>query len=265
MSDLAAARAALRQRLGKGARHDDPAAPARELDWVRRGTAYFARKLNELPDAALALPALPAGLSRRHVIAGISHEARALARLAEWARTGQDVAKEDPFAAIAPAVELAVTLPAEALRHLFRHSEVHLNVEWRDLTARAWDAPVRLPGGRVVTARAMASRRARSIWLAAVDLDNGGTFADLPPDLIDALLADPAGAGGHPRPVLSPDDRPAGLHPDPAAGGAATVSGSAADLARWITGRGIRGLAFDGAPAFQPPLRQFFNDLEHQG
>ncbi|MFD1913364.1 maleylpyruvate isomerase family mycothiol-dependent enzyme [Halodurantibacterium flavum] len=264
MSGLAEAREALRQRLGKGARYDDPAAPARELALARMGTAYFARKLNELSDAALALPALPAGLTRRHVIAGISYEARALAQLAEWARTGQDVAEGDPFAAIAPAVELAVTLPAEALRHLFRHSEVHLNVEWRDLTAKDWDAPVRLPGGRVVTARGMASRRARSIWLGAIDLDNGGAFDDLPPDLIDALLADPTGAAGHPSPVLRPDDRPAPSQLDPA-GGDVTVSGSAGDLARWITGRGIRQIAFDGGPAFEPPLRKFYNDLEHQG
>jgi maleylpyruvate isomerase len=58
------ARALLRERQGAGARYDSPIAPARDLLWARRGTAYFARKLNELSDSELDAPSRVAGWSR---------------------------------------------------------------------------------------------------------------------------------------------------------------------------------------------------------
>lgn len=54
-TDLAA-REALKARQGKGARYDAPNAPAEDLLLARRGTAHFARKLMELPDAELYAP-----------------------------------------------------------------------------------------------------------------------------------------------------------------------------------------------------------------
>ena len=59
------ARAELRARQGAGARYDSAGAPARELDWVRRGTSYFARILNGLRDDEFDQPSLIPGLSYR--------------------------------------------------------------------------------------------------------------------------------------------------------------------------------------------------------
>ena len=68
---LEAARAALQARQGEGARYDAATAPARDLDWARRGTAYFARMLNGLSDAALdtGMQGMPEARRRRVISA----------------------------------------------------------------------------------------------------------------------------------------------------------------------------------------------------
>ena len=62
---------------------------------------------------------------------------------------------------------------------------MHLNVEWRDLSPAAWQAQVRTAQGRIVPAGETAWMRSREVWIHAVDLNNGGSFADFPPDLLD--------------------------------------------------------------------------------
>ena len=59
-----------------------------ELLAARRGQAFFARKLNELTDAQLDGGTLLPDWTRRHVIAHVGYNARAIARLVEWAATG---------------------------------------------------------------------------------------------------------------------------------------------------------------------------------
>ncbi len=61
---------------------------SRRLLQARRGTAFFARKLNELTDADLDGDSLLPGWTRRHLTAHIGYNARAIARLVEWAATG---------------------------------------------------------------------------------------------------------------------------------------------------------------------------------
>lgn len=257
MTALDEARAALQSRQGRGARYDAEAAPARELAWVRLGTAYFARKLNELSDQALLEPSALPGLDRASIVAAVSYRARALALIAEQARTGEPVSDEaesfvpsDP-AALAQEIALAATLPARALRNLFQHSEIHLNVEWRDLDSAAWDRSAPGPDGQWPTPRACVGFRARDIWLAAIDLGNGGRFADLPADLLDAILKEGRQSVLPCDIALRPDDRPRGVATEdrrPAA------TGRAADLARWLTGRGVQEASLPPAAPKLLPL-----------
>ncbi|NKM57736.1 maleylpyruvate isomerase [Rhizobium anhuiense] len=239
------ARAELRERLGPGARYDDPKAPAQELRLARLGTAYFARKLNELSDRQLAAQTNE-GLRFRRIVCDMAYRARSLAQIIEWVRNGVLTPGEDPFLAEADSVELGLTLPAAALRHLFKHSEVHLSVEWRDLRRDEWDAVLRLPSQKEVFVRDTAWQRARSIWLNAFDLGNGGSFADFPPDLVDALLAHGAQQWNHHEGFsLHASDRQM-----PVVFGRSTsdviVRGKAADLARWVTGRGVHNVKATG-------------------
>jgi len=181
------ARARLRQRQGAGARYDSPAAPAHDLLWARRGTAYFARHLNALSDSDLDAPSRIPGWSRRHVVAHVGYHARGLARLVEAARNGACEEKlAEPENQIED-VEFGVTLPAHALRYLFQHSEVHLNVEWRDLDEAGWHASVRALDGEIVPIRNTPWLRAREIWLCALDLSTGGTSTDFPQDFVTTL------------------------------------------------------------------------------
>ena len=133
---------------------------------------------------------------------------------------------------------------------------MHLNVQWRDLTDEAWRAEVRTSQGRVVPASATVWMRTREVWLHAVDLDNGGSYAHFPAELIDHLIADVLSnwrgrrdGEGIANFVLRPDDRDtARAVGDADAKDAVVLTGSAVALARWATGRGLAGVsAVDGA------------------
>ena len=242
-SSLEAAAAALRERQGAGARYDAANAPHEELALARLGTAYFARKLNELSDAELDEPSLLPGWSRRHVVSHVGYNARALTHLTEWARTGVETPMYTDPGQRERQILRGVTLPARALRFLFDHSAVHLNVEWRDLSDHQWDAPVVTAQGRTVPVRETAWMRAREVWVHAVDLGNGGSFRDFPPELVDRIIADVIGAwkrrGESAELVIAPH----GAEPLTIGAGGPIVSGEAADVARWLAGRGARRLA----------------------
>jgi uncharacterized protein (TIGR03083 family) len=164
------------------ARTDQTTDPAllQSLLQARRGTAFFARKLNELSDAELDAGTLLPGWTRRHVVAHVGYNARAIARLIEWAATGVETPMYSSPEARNHEIEFGATLSPIALRHLFDHSAVHLNVEWRDLPADAWHHKVKTAQGRTVPAEETAWMRTREVWMHAVDLDNGATFTDIP-------------------------------------------------------------------------------------
>lgn len=235
---------------------------AEALLLVRRGQAFWARKLNELRDEEFGAPSLVPGWSRRHVIAHVGFNARAVARLVEWARTGIESPMYESAEQRATEIDLGATLPTEALRNLAAHAAVHLNVEWRDLPADAWTHEVRTAQGRVIPASETVWLRTREVWIHAIDLDNGARFGDLPEALLDALLQDLTTVwdrrrrAGDRAVVLRPTDRPGdGLVDQPAAG-ALVVTGTIADLVAWGTGRAPSGgpvWTEDGTPAPPPP------------
>jgi maleylpyruvate isomerase len=235
MDPLAAARAALRVRQGAGARFDAREAPAEALLWARLGTACVARLLNDLPDAALTAPSAVPGWTRAHVVARLGYQARALARLAEGAASGAMQPMHASEEARRVEIENGASLPARALRHLASHAAAHLDVEWRDLAGRAWDARLTLTDGTVITTRDTPWMRARALWLGAVDLDAGGSLRDAPPGVLDRLLAEAAATWTGPGRTLIAVDR---ASPVSLCAGGSAIRGRAADLARWITGRG---------------------------
>ncbi|PTX02415.1 maleylpyruvate isomerase N-terminal domain-containing protein [Pararhodobacter aggregans] len=128
------ARQALIERQGAGARYDAPGAPAGDLLQARRLTAQVARLLNDTPDAALYRPDQPS-LGWR--IALLSLEARRMGEAIAAHRAGQGVPSLVPDPA---EVDFAAHLPPRALRHLFDHSRIHLNVEWREMSDADWAA-----------------------------------------------------------------------------------------------------------------------------
>ncbi|MCS5722558.1 maleylpyruvate isomerase family mycothiol-dependent enzyme [Herbiconiux sp. CPCC 203407] len=237
----------------------DPAITA-SLLLARRGQAYFSRKLNELADADFEEPSLLTGWDRRHLIAHVGLNARAVTRLVEWAATGIETPMYSSPAARVEEIAFSATLPPQALRNLSDHAAIHLTVEWRDLPEEAWDHEVRTAQGRVVPVSETVWMRTREVWIHAVDLGNGGRFEDFPSELLDALLADVLRmwdrrreAEGLPLFLLEPLDRVA-VTPPAAHPGAVTLRGTAAALTRWATGRGTQGVSTStGGPAPRAP------------
>jgi len=198
------------------------------------------------------------GWTRRHLIAHVGYNARALSRLVEWGRTGVELPMYASREVRDAEIALGATLPARALRNLVSHAEVHLNVEWRDLDDAGWDVEVQSFDGETIPLRATAWMRAREVWVHAIDLDSGGSFRDFPPDLLDELIADTLrrwtlrGADLDLR--LDPSDRAGTVAQG--SGDGPTIRGAAADLARWRSGRGAHRL--ESSTGFLPALPPWF-------
>jgi maleylpyruvate isomerase len=174
------AREALIKRQGSGARYDAANAPANDLLLARRGAAYFARKLNELTDEELRLPSAVPGWSRALLIADVSYQARILAMSLERLRSGNT--EQEPL--WLPDLALAATPPARAIRSLYIHSDIHLNVEFRDLTEENWEMTLfegPYAGKRVRDTPAL---RSNAIWLGGYNLGKSGQLRDLPAQIM---------------------------------------------------------------------------------
>jgi maleylpyruvate isomerase len=230
---------------------------ARALLVMRRGQAYWARKLNELRDDEFDAPSMLPGWTRRHLVAHVGFNARAVARLVEWARTGVENPMYESTSQRAEEIEFGATLPVEALRNLAAHAAVHLNVEWRDLPADAWSHEVRTAQGRLVPASETVWIRTREVWIHAVDLGNGGRVDDFPTEVIDELLDDlirvwtRKRADGDRDIVLEPIDRDRSYSILGGVDDPLVVRGSAIDVVGWGIGRSSRGVVT--ADGDEPP------------
>jgi maleylpyruvate isomerase len=239
------------------ARTDQTTDPAllQSLLQARRGTAFFARKLNELSDAELDAGTLLPGWTRRHIVAHVGYNARAIARLIEWAATGVETPMYSSPEARNHEIEFGATLSPIALRHLFDHSAVHLNVEWRDLPADAWHHKVKTAQGRTVPAEETVWMRTREVWMHAVDLANGATFTDIPAPVLERLITDITGAW-HTRGT----DTGLAIKVDGAGTGTSTgltfgdttatdptiITGPLPAVVQWAAGRGTTGITATG-------------------
>lgn len=216
----------------------DPGVLADLLD-ARRATAFAARKLMELSDEQLDEPTLVAGWSRRHLVAHLGYNARALTRLVEWANTGVETPMYASPGLRDREIAVGATLAPHALRHLFDHAAVSLNVEWRDTPDAAWQSLVRTAQGRELPLTETPWLRTRELWVHAVDFNNGARFSDVPRHVAVRLLGDITA-------VWSGRGLPEGYALLEASGEVlassagdttATVQGEVADLLAWSCGR----------------------------
>lgn len=233
-----------------------------DLRIVRDGTAYFLSKLREIDDDELDRPSLLPGWTRRHVTAHVAYNALALLNLVEWARTGVEKSMYESPEARDEQIEQGIALSPTELRELNDTAATALDAGWEAMTDAAWRAEVRARKGQLVAASATVWMRTREVWLHAVDLDNGGSFADIPGECIDHVTANVVQAWrtrqaveSIPNFVLVADDRSDTRSVgSPDAADTVVIRGSAAALAQWATGRGRAGVVTEsGAPAPAPP------------
>jgi maleylpyruvate isomerase len=237
----------------------DPAITAALL-LVRRGTEYFSHTLDELPDSEFKGPSLLPDWTRSHVIAHLAYNALAIARLAEWAATGIEHPMYESREVREREVEHGVALSPQELRSFSEQVNARLDERWRTLPKDAWGAEVRTLSGLLVPASKTLWMRTREVWLHAVDLDSGASFADFPAEFLDHLLADVLStwrgrqeAEGIPNFVLEPSDghesrRISHADSEPRI----VLRGTAAALASWATGRGSAGVETESGQPVPP-------------
>jgi maleylpyruvate isomerase len=222
------------------------------LTWMDDGHAYLSERLDRLDDDRLGEPSGLPGWTRRHVIAHLGFNARALGRLVHWAATGERTAMYADDRARVAEIEQGAVLPAPQLRELMHTEQSRLRAALDGLDAAGWDATVVTGQGRQVPAREIPWMRTREIWVHAVDLRDGAGFSDFPADLLDALITDVTATWRRrrqtPALLVAPTDRDREWRVD-VPGPPIRVLGRADDLARWLTGRGVREVrTYDGAP-----------------
>ncbi|MQA12559.1 MAG: maleylpyruvate isomerase family mycothiol-dependent enzyme [Pseudonocardiaceae bacterium] len=216
-----------------------PAHPE-SLAWVRAGEKKLDAALDALPETAVHQPSALPDWTRGHVLSHLARNADALINLLTWARTGQ----RSPM--YASPEQRNADIDAGAPRELAeQRTDVRASAERfllaaDELTEQQWLVTVQSAQGREIPAADIPWLRAREVWIHLVDLDAGIGADAWPDDFALALVHDVAGwmsgkleAGtvlepaGHPAVRLGPDSaEPAG-----------TVSGTANDLAAWLTGR----------------------------
>ncbi|POM24928.1 mycothiol-dependent maleylpyruvate isomerase [Actinomadura rubteroloni] len=219
----------------------EPVPPSRSLAWLRTGTDHLSAHVAKIPEDRLdGLIALP-GWTAAHLLTHLARNADALGNLVEWATTGV----ETPMYPGGPAqraadIESGVHREPRAILADFADSAVRLSARLDALPDEAWTRTVHTPQGDAMPAAVIPWLRVREVWIHAIDLNTGATFADLPGDLATTLLDDVvsrlAAQPDCPALILRPGTGTA-LVTRPDAADAAEVAGTTAALLGWLTGR----------------------------
>jgi len=215
--------------------------PTRYVDWMTAGRDYLESQLARLQDDHLALPSGLPGWTRKHVLAHVAGNARALGRLATWASPGEPTAMYAGPDERVREIEADAGLDAPALRSAVRQCQRDLEEALDQLGEDAWRSTVVTAQGRAVEATAIPWLRSRELWIHGADLIAGTRFDDFPGDFVRELLADVLSWRRDRRHEVL-DVRPCDGPSSPFEGRSVWIEGSFADLARWVTGRGTDGV-----------------------
>lgn len=210
------------------------------LAWAASGQRLLEDTVSGLEPSAAQQPSALPGWSRGHVITHLARNADALVNLLTWARTGA----ETPMYATPD--QRNADIDAGADRDLaeqltdLRAAGRRFADAAAALPADAWAARVRSAQGRDIPAAEVPWMRTREVWLHLVDLDGGPTVDVIPDDIAAELVTD-AAASMSPKltdaVLLRPDGQPSVHLGVENAEPTATVSGPAARIAGWLTGR----------------------------
>jgi maleylpyruvate isomerase len=217
------------------------------LAWAGDGAAHLRGLMKRMGDDAFAAPSALPDWSRAHVLTHVARNADAMINLLTWAATGlKTPAYASTDARDADIEAGAKRTPAE-IRDDVVDSSDRLSHTVRKLPKEAWTTHVTNAAGREIPATDIPWMRAREMWIHAVDLDVGASFADFPPPMLSELLADVtvqmAAKEGCPGLRLVAKDGEWTI-----GSGTVVVTGTAPELAAWLLGRS-RGkeLRADGA------------------
>ena len=163
---------------------------ADRLRIVEQGQSWLTGHLDALGDDGFDGPSLLPGWQRRHVVAHLGYNARALSRLVDWAATGVETPMYPSAQARADEIEDGAQAPPAVLREFVAASAAELTGKWRALPEPAWQATVRMINGAEIPAGGTVWLRAKELWIHTVDLNTGATFAEFPDSVLTQLIAD---------------------------------------------------------------------------
>lgn len=158
--------------------------------WWRTGETRLAALVASIPDAEFDGATLLPGWSRRVLLGHLARNADALGHLLRWARTGVESPMYSSGEQREADIRSSATQSAAALRADVAAAAERLRGDAEELSDEQWEAPVRTAQGRPVPAAEVPWMRCREVWVHAVDLDAGFTFADVPPQVTAALIDD---------------------------------------------------------------------------
>lgn len=214
--------------------------PAATFAWAKDGAEHLRGLMARLGDSAFGAPSGLPGWTRAHLLTHVARNADELVDVLETARTGTPGEVRDAARRAAEIEEGARRTPEEIRADVVESSD-RLADAVRRLPEKAWSATVEYAGRRIPATEVL-WLRAVETWVHAVDLDVGASFVDLPQPMLLALIAEAAATvpdrSDAPALVLVATGDPGGRwtvgEPGP---DALEISGSAAELAEWLTGR----------------------------
>jgi maleylpyruvate isomerase len=217
------------------------------LAWAADGAAHLRGLMKRMGDDAFAAPSALPDWSRAHVLTHVARNADAMINLLTWAATGL---KTPAYASVeARDADIGTgskRTPAEIRDDVIDSSD-RLAHTVRKMPKEAWTKHITNVQGREIPAVDIPWIRAREMWIHAVDLDVGASFADFPPPMLSELLADVTV-------VMAAKDGCPGIRLVAKGGewiignGTVVVTGTAPELAAWLLGRSKgKELRADGA------------------
>ncbi|MFI0822059.1 maleylpyruvate isomerase N-terminal domain-containing protein [Streptomyces sp. NPDC021098] len=156
------------------------APPTAYLRWMAEGHEYFMMCLKTVDDEELNGPTALPGWTGRHLLSHVGHNARALARLARWAETGEETPMYANSAARVEEIEAGAAWPMARLRGFVAEEQEQLSAALERVGGRRWKASVVTAQGRTVPATTIPWLRSREVWIHACDLPGGGDFGAFP-------------------------------------------------------------------------------------
>ena len=229
--------------------------PDQTLTWMHDGTERLRGQLAALPDEALDGPTELPGWKRRYLFSHIAANADALCNLLYWARTGEERRMYASAQARDEGIAAGALLADAELRARFDSAAAALAADFDAMTDEAWDAKVITAQGMTRSASEIPWMRVREVYIHAIDLGNGTTFADLPPEFLAALLDEitvsRSAKGGGPALLVAAADT-GGRWDIAGTGAPVPVTAPLPDLAAYLTGR--PSAALPTAPVLPPWL-----------
>jgi maleylpyruvate isomerase len=239
--------------------------PDQTLNWMHDGTERLLAEVAGLPDDALSAPTALPGWTRAYLLSHIAANADALRNLVHWARTGEERRMYASTEAREADIAAGAEFPADVLRARVASSAADLAADLDALDAldagggaagvSCWDAKIITAQGLTRTASEIPWMRTREIYIHAIDMAAGTTFAHLPPDFLAALLDDVtvrrSAVGGGPALIIAATDT-GGRWDVAGVGSPVPVTAPLPDLAAYLTGRPAPSLP--AAPVLPPWL-----------